>query len=211
MQTAQSIIMNCAGIGSRLGLAKTKALINLHGKTLIAWQLEMLKDIKDIRVVVGYQAKEVIQEVSRYRKDCIFVYNHNYFNTKTASSYYLGAKDGNDLAFALDGDLLVHPQDMQKLLELKSEFIAYTDKKTSDAISCDISAKGEVTAFNQGEFEWSGPCCLQKDKIQNLASNIYNQLEPFLPMKGIHVRACDIDTFEDYQMALEIIKEWYEI
>ena len=87
MSTIKSVVISCAGIGSRLGLATTKALINIHGKTLIRWQLELLKDIEDIRIVVGFQANEVIKEVLSYRDDVVFVYNHNYFETKTGASF----------------------------------------------------------------------------------------------------------------------------
>ena len=47
MSSAKSVIISCAGIGSRLGLATTKALINIDGKSLIRWQLELFKDIDD--------------------------------------------------------------------------------------------------------------------------------------------------------------------
>ena len=63
MQTALSVVISCAGIGSRLGLNSTKALINIDGKSLIAWQLELFKDVEDVRIVVGFQASLVIEEV----------------------------------------------------------------------------------------------------------------------------------------------------
>lgn len=210
MSATKSIIISCAGIGSRLGLAKTKALININGKSLIAWQLESLQNIEDIRIVVGYQAKDVIQEVSKIRKDCIFVYNHNYFDTKTAASYYLGAKDGNEFAIELDGDLLVHPDDMAMLLSQEGEWIAYSLKHSSDGVLCNVNDKGEVISFcnKDSKFEWTGPCCLRKDRIKFLTSNVYNQLESYLPMRGIKIRAADIDTYEDYESALDFIKGW---
>ena len=77
MQTTPSVILSCAGIGSRLGLGKTKALIDIGGKTLIHWQLDLFRDVQDIRIVVGFQANDVIEEVRKYRPDAIFVYNHN--------------------------------------------------------------------------------------------------------------------------------------
>ena len=48
-----SIIICCAGMGTRLGIGTTKALINVYGKSLIERQLELTKDIDDVRVVVG--------------------------------------------------------------------------------------------------------------------------------------------------------------
>ena len=210
MSSAKSVIISCAGIGSRLGLATTKALININGKPLIRWQLELLKDVEDIRIVVGFQASDVISEVRKYRDDVIFVYNHRYFETKTGASYYLGAKDGNDYAINLDGDLLVHPNDMKMLLELEGEWIAYADKMSEDAVFVKTNQVGDVLSFSreQGDFEWTGPCCIKKDKLRYSSSHVFNQLEPYLPMKGVKIRACDIDTYDDYQKALEFIKGW---
>lgn len=90
MSTAKSVIISCAGIGSRLGLGTTKALINIDGRPLINWQLDLLKDVEDVRIVVGFQANDVIEQVKKYRRDVTFVFNHNYFETKTGASYYLG-------------------------------------------------------------------------------------------------------------------------
>ncbi len=210
MSSAKSVIISCAGIGSRLGLATTKALINIDGKSLIRWQLELFKDIEDVRIVVGFQANDVVEEVRKYRDDVIFVFNHNYFETKTGASYYLGAKDGNEFAIEFDGDLLVHPDDMKQLLEIDGEWIAYADKMSDDAVFVKTNEIGDVLSFSRenGDFEWTGPCCIKKDKLKYSSSHVFNQLEPYLPMKGIKIRACDIDTYDDYQRALEFIKEW---
>ena len=65
MKNNVSIVISCAGMGTRLGLCCTKALVEVEGKTLIERQLDMLKDYDDIRVVVGYQAEKVIELVGR--------------------------------------------------------------------------------------------------------------------------------------------------
>lgn len=210
MSSTKSVIISCAGLGSRLGLATTKALINIDGRSLIHWQLDLLKDVEDVRIVVGFQANDVIEEVKKYRQDVVFVYNHNYFETKTGASFYLGAKDGNEYAMNIDGDLLVHPDDMKMLLQTDGEWIAYADKMSDDAVMTKTNQKGEVLSFSrvQGDYEWTGPCCIKKDKLKYSSGHVFNQLEPYLPIKGIKIRACDIDTYEDYQRVLEFIKGW---
>lgn len=210
MSSVKSIIISCAGLGSRLGLAKTKALININGKSLIRWQLELFNDVEDIRIVVGFQANDVIEEVRKYRDDVTFVYNHNYFETKTGASYYLGARDGNEYAIEIDGDLLIHPDDVKTLLNMDGEWIAYADKMSDDAVYVKTDSQGNVLAFSreQGDYEWTGPCCIKKDKLRYSSGHVFNQLEPHLPMRGVKIRACDIDTYEDYQRALEFIKGW---
>lgn len=210
MQTTKSVIISCAGIGSRLGLGTTKALIKLGGKSIIQWQLELFKDIEDIRVVVGFQAAEVIAEVKKYRPDAVFVYNHNYFETKTGTSYYLGARHGADYAIEIDGDLLIHPDDAKMLLELDGEWIAYADKSSEDAVFVRVNADGDVIGFSRkdGDYEWTGPCCLKKNHVAPTNDNVYNQLEPRLPLRGVKIRARDIDTYSDYINAVEFIKNW---
>lgn len=210
MSFAQSVVISCAGIGSRLGLATTKALLNIEGKTLIRRQLELFKEVEDVRIVIGFQSSLVIEEALKYRKDIIFVYNHNYFETKTGASFYLGAKDANEFVIEYDGDLLVHPDDMKMLLAQKGEWIAYTDTNSSEPVFVKTDLYGNVVSFSlqEGDYEWVGPCCIKKENLNYLSSNVYNQLEPYLPLRGIKVRAIDIDTYDDYQNALRTIQVW---
>jgi choline kinase len=210
MPSAKSIVISCAGIGSRLGLGQTKALIHINGKSLIAWQLEMFKDMEDIRVVVGYQANEVIKEVLQYRQDVIFVYNHRYFETKTGASFYLGARHANEYVIEWDGDLLVHPEDVKKILAIDGEFVCYSDKASDEIIFLSVDEKGAVTSFSReaGDYEWTGPACIRKDRIQYSPENVYNQLAPLLPLPGVKIRAYDVDTYDDYLRVIEHTKEW---
>lgn len=71
-----TIVICCAGMGTRLGIGTTKALLDINGKPLILHQLEALRNFDDIRVVVGYQADKVIQVVNSCRKDIMFVFNN---------------------------------------------------------------------------------------------------------------------------------------
>ena len=210
MPTTPSVIISCAGTGSRLGLAKTKALIEINGRTLISMQLEQLKNVTDVRIVVGYQANDVVEEVLKYRSDAIFVFNHNYFATKTGTSFYLGARHANDYVMAIDGDLLVHPNDMKTLLATKGEYIAYTDKSSEESVWVYVNDQGEVTSFStqKGNYEWTGTTCIHKSKLTKSTGNVFNQLEPYLPMKGIKIRAHDIDTYNDYLQAIQFVNSW---
>ena len=114
-------MLSCAGIGSRLGLGLTKALLKINGRSLISLQLEQFSEVEDLRIVVGFQAKSIIEEVLSIRKDVTFIFNHLYFETKTGASFYLGAKDARDEIIEWDGDLLVHPDDVKTILN--TEFL----------------------------------------------------------------------------------------
>ena len=81
----KSVVISCAGIGSRLGLGLTKALVQINGSSLISWQLKLFKSVKDLRLVIGFQGGEIIDEVRKYRDDVIFCYNQRYFETKTGA------------------------------------------------------------------------------------------------------------------------------
>lgn len=206
----KSVVISCAGIGSRLGLGLTKALVQINGSSLISWQLKLFKDVEDLRLVIGFQGSEIIEEVRKYRDDVIFCYNQRYFETKTGASYYLGARHANDYTLEWDGDLLVHPDDVKRILGTEGEFICYAEKSSDEAVWVQTDEEGRVHAFSRerGDYEWTGPACLSKVNLTYSSQNVFNMFEPFLPMRGILVRAYDIDTYNDYQRVQEITKDW---
>lgn len=211
MSAAKSVVLSCAGTGSRLGLAQTKALIKIKEKSIIAWQLEALKNINDLRIVIGFQANDVIQEVLRYRRNVTFVYNHSYFDTKTGMSLYLGGKDAvNPLVIGWDGDLLVHPDDVNKLLEYDGEYLAYSEKSSADAVFLNLNQMGQVTSFSReaGDFEWTGPCCLRRDKLRENNGHVFDIFVSELPIQGLQIRAKDLDTYEDYLNVIKFVENW---
>ncbi len=210
MDREKSLVISCAGIGSRLGLGLTKALVQINGGSLISWQLKLFKDVKDLRLVIGFQGNEIIEEVRKYREDVIFCYNHRYFETKTGASFYLGARHANEEIIEWDGDLLVHPDDVKMLLSTEGEWICYGEKTSEDAVFVHTNEKGEVVDFSResGDYEWTGPACMNKHNLTYCSQNVFNMFEPYLPMRGIKVRAYDIDTYNDYIRVSEITKDW---
>ena len=210
MSSIKSVVISCAGIGSRLGLGLTKALVQINGRSLISWQLELFKDVEDLRIVIGFQANDIIEEVRKYRDDVTFVFNHRYFETKTGASFFLGARHANEYILEWDGDLLVHPDDVKMILETEGEFLCYSDKTSDDAVFVKVDELGNVLKFSReyGDYEWTGPACMCKKNLAYSSQNVYNMFEPLLPMKGIKVRAYDIDTYDDYQRVSKIVKNW---
>jgi choline kinase len=172
--------------------------------------LKLFKNVKDLRLVIGFQGNEIIEEVRKYREDVVFCYNHRYFETKTGASFYLGARHANEEIIEWDGDLLVHPDDVKMLLSMDGEWICYGDKTSEDAVLVHTNEKGEVLDFSResGDYEWTGPACMNKRNLTYCSQNVFNMFEPYLPMRGIKVRAYDIDTYNDYQRVQEITKDW---
>ena len=206
----KSVVISCAGIGSRLGLGLTKALVQINGESLISWQLKLFKNVEDLRIVIGFQGGEIINEVRKYRDDVVFCFNHRYFETKTGASYYLGARHANPETIEWDGDLLVHPNDVEMLLQIQGEYICYADKTSEDAVYVHVNELGDVMDFSRisGDYEWTGPACMSKKNLLYSSQNVFNMFEPLCPMKGIKVRAYDIDTYNDYLRVSEITKDW---
>lgn len=206
----KSVVISCAGIGSRLGLGLTKALLQINGGSLISWQLKLFKDVEDLRLVIGFQSGEIIQEVKKYRDDVIFCYNHRYFETKTGASFYLGARHANPEIIEWDGDLLVHPDDVKKILNTSGEFVCYGDITSEVSVCVNVDEKGDVISFTRdiADYEWTGPACMKKEHLVYCSRNVYNMFEPLCPMRGMKVRAYDIDTYNDYVRVSEITKNW---
>ena len=209
-QPGKSLVLSCAGIGSRLGLGQTKALITMQGEPLIHWHLKMFKDFKDLRIVIGFQANDIIKVVLEKRTDIIFVYNHNYFDTKTGTSYYLGARHGNEYAIEWDGDLIVHPNDIKRCLEYQGEYVGCSKISSDDPVFVKSDEDENVVSFSRknGDFEWTGPALLKKTKIKYTSTNVFNQIEEYLPLPMLKIKAQDIDTYDDYKRAIKFIEEW---
>jgi HAD superfamily phosphoserine phosphatase-like hydrolase len=205
-----SVVISAAGTGSRLGIGQTKALVSLYGRPLIHHQLEQLSALEDVRIVVGYQAQSLMQTVLEYRRDVIFVCNHDYFTTKTGASLYLGSRHAHSFVFALDGDCVVHPQDLLECIRDNSEFLGITRNTSSESVFAIVNEERQVVAFSQdcSDYEWSGPALIRRDRIRDTKGHLYQMLEAHLPMPARVVRACDIDTYDDYVNALTLIASW---
>jgi CTP:molybdopterin cytidylyltransferase MocA len=216
MSISRTIVISCAGMGNRLGLSTTKALLEIDGKPLIFRHLEMLKDEEDIRVVVGYQAERVIDVVSKYRKDVLFVFNHDYRNTGTGASVALAAKYANEYVLSLDGDLLVHPDDMKKILACDYEFVGGNPPETDDPwmlqTYSDENGEEMVSAFSRcvGNYEWNGITQMKSVKLQNGLGHVFQLIEPYLPVRFMNIRTREIDTIGDYERAINWVKNNFE-
>lgn len=215
MKNNVSIVISAAGMGTRLGLGCTKALVEIEGKTLIERQLEILKDYDDIRVVVGYQAEKVIEVVNSVRKDVMFVFNHDYRNTGTGASFWLGAQHAREYVVALDGDLLVNPQDLIKAIEYDGCCIGGSTPSTDNPWTMPtkvIRGVENVVGFSkdEGEYEWTGLAKVQTDSLQPGKGHVFQMIEPLLPIPMIFIRTKEIDTVDDYERAVQWVRNGYE-
>lgn len=208
----KSIIISCAGMGTRLGIGTTKALIDINGKPLIIHQLENLPENLDIRIVVGYQAERVMEVVKEYRKDVTFVFNHEYKTTGTGASFSKGLVGANEVVIALDGDLLVHPEDLHAFLALEHDCIGGCDPTTDNPVLMTIDENNNVVEFSRerGSLEWTGLVQIEQKKLTPGTGHVYQMLEPVLPIPVMKIRTKEVDTPNDYENALAWVRNGYQ-
>lgn len=208
----KSIIISCAGMGTRLGIGTTKALIDINGKPLIIHQLENLPKDLDVRIVVGYQAERVMEVVKEYRKDVTFVFNHEYKTTGTGASFSKGLVGANEVVIALDGDLLVHPDDLHAFLALDYDCIGGCDPTTDNPVLMTIDENENVVEFSRerGSLEWTGLVQIKQEKLTPGTGHVYQMLEPVLPIKVMKIRTKEVDTPNDYENALAWVRNGYQ-
>lgn len=205
-----TVIICCAGMGTRLGIGTTKALMHIDGKPLIIHQLEALKDYSDVRVVVGYQANKVIEIVNSYRKDIMFAFNNDFKTTGPATSLRKGLLNSKEYVLSIDGDILVNPEDFKKLLSVDGEYLAISKRHSEEPILVEVEDNEAIHFSQKGNFEWPGIVKLRTDKVFNNQEHTFDIIEGLLPIKAILVRSRDIDTPEDYENALEWVKNGYK-
>lgn len=210
MRVSKTVVISCAGMGKRLGLGTSKCLVDVDGVPLIIRNLRMLDDVEDVRVVVGFQAQNVIDVVNAYRRDVTFVFNHDYAHTNTGDSVKLASEHANEYILTIDGDLLLHPDDMRKILDAEGEFVGVTSPGTDNPVLTQIE-HDQVVGFSResGSFEWTGVTQIKAEKILNGSGHTYQLIEPYLPMPYIFLRTKEIDTPNDYDNAVRWVRGGY--
>lgn len=200
-----TVVICCAGMGTRLGIGTTKALLHIGGKPLIIHQLENLDSYNDVRIVVGYQADKVIETVNTYRKDVMFCFNNEYQTTAPSMSRVKGAINSKKYILAIDGDVLINPDDFQQMLEINGEYLAVSKKHSEEPDLVTVN-NGTAQYFSEsGNFEWPG---IVKIKSEDLIKN-NGEVKNIFPVPAFLIRTRDIDTQDDYDNAIKWFQNGY--
>ena len=120
----QALIL-AAGVGRRLGHLtsdRTKAMVEVHGRTLLDRSLDALVDheVDRIVIVVGYHAQGVRDAVGddHHGTPVTYVENVDYATTNNIHSLYLAADElAKDDTLLLESDLIYEPRIIERMLQ----------------------------------------------------------------------------------------------
>lgn len=143
-----TVIICCAGMGTRLGIGTTKALVDIAGEPLIIRELKLLREFDDIRVVVGFDAERVISVVKQFRSDIMFVCNYEYEHNGPADSVKKALLGARKYVITLDGDTVINPDDFKRFVDFSGECIAVTENASDETIGSSVQ-DGKVIALSK--------------------------------------------------------------
>jgi choline kinase len=212
MPLVEHAVIAVAGLGSRLGLGKPKCLVEVAGRRILEWQLELLREVPDVRLVVGYQEQEVIETAFRLRRDLTLVRNPAYRTTTTQQSYWLGARYLEDPCLYMDGDIIFERESFHAFLEsaaLHAPLIGITPAKTQQAVFASVvegphAPFRSVTGFSrtqQTPWEWANIACLPQGLLEENGRDVFSRLALHLPLRAQSVEAFEVDTEADLEQA----------
>lgn len=197
-------VISAAGLGSRLGLDMPKCLVELEGHCLIYYLLKLLRDVPDIRIVVGFKEQQVIDYVRAIRPDVTFVRNANYANSTNAYSLHLATKHLTEPYLSIDGDMYVEPESFLRFAEACARhrnLIGISRSFTEEAVFVELDKQQKmIQGFRRkpsAEFEWCGVAYFSDLKVSPKANFVYNEIESMLPIAAEVVDVFEIDTPQD--------------
>lgn len=209
-----NVVICAAGLGSRLGLDTPKCLVKIGNHPLIYYLLNSLKDIPNIRIVVGFKEEEVIQYVKSIRRDVVFIRNPNYRNTTNSYSLYLGSNDLDEPFVNIDGDMYISSKNLNKFFEeinSSENLIVVTKAYTEDAVFIKLDNNNNAIEFSRdriSDYEWTGIAHFSDIKIRKEGAYVYQELEDKLPIKTIDIECFEVDTPRDLEILSNKIGEF---
>lgn len=215
MQPIKHAVILAAGLGSRLGLDLPKCLVEVHGKKLIEYQLNLLSEIPNVYIVVGFKEKEVMEVAKKVRPDVIFVRNPHYKDTTNSYSTSLATEFVNAPFILMDGDTLMRQSCFKGFYEAACTFqenlVCVTKAQTEEAVFVELDQNDYCIKFeteNRHDYEWSGLSFLEKNYFfKDVPGFVYKSFLDHLPIKGYKIDIFEIDTQNDLDFVLKNFKE----
>ncbi|WP_277372445.1 NTP transferase domain-containing protein [Pseudomonas sp. AA-38] len=216
MSPVKHVVISAAGIGSRLGLNKPKCLVEVAGRSLLDWHLERLQWAETVWLVVGFHEDEVIEHAVSLRPDLIIVRNPDYARTNTLQSIYRVSRHLGERFLVLDADTVVEPRSFTAFLEASADheqLIGVSPYITSDGVRVLLDDSGALvqgfTREPRPAMEWTGIAVLRPELVRNEPIYVYQAIETHLPLPAFELKAFDIDTTADLDMARNVLaSQW---
>lgn len=209
MQPDLPVLIAAAGLGSRLGMNLPKCLVEVNGRTLLERLLsDVLGDERDVRLVVGFRADEVIAAARRVRDDVIFVRNPAYRDTSVRHSFWLAARHVRGPSIIVDGDTLVAPGSYRAFRRAAAHvdtLVGITPARTTDAVfAATAGAVPRATAFSRTQrapHEWCGIAKLPAGTLSPQVEYVFECIQRLLPAPAFVLDVAEVDTREDLARA----------
>jgi len=201
----KNAVICAAGLGSRLGLDMPKCMVKVGNKRLIYYLLQVLENVPNIRMVVGFKEEEVIEYVKDIRNDVIFVRNPDYRTTTNSYSLHLGSNDLKEPFLNIDGDMLITKNNFEHFcnnINDNENLIGITKAYTEDAVYVKLNNDNQVIEFGRNklsDYEWNGIAYFATIKISKHGKYVYQELEKKLPIKACEIDSFEIDTPQDLE------------
>lgn len=230
-----ALLLN-SGMGTRMG-AETqdhpKCMVDIGGgETIISWQVKLLERIgvKEAVVTTGHLADMLEEYLLGLHSSIHFTFVHNpkYRETNYIYSMYLAREHLQDDVISLHGDLVMHPEVMERLAQ--SEVSCGAIDPTLPLPEKDFKAEMEGNRIRAVGVDRFGDTCaafqpaykilkqdmarwmeeisrfVAQDNVRCYAENAFNAAWEEIPVYGLDVRGLlcsEIDNQEDREIVRE--------
>jgi CTP:molybdopterin cytidylyltransferase MocA len=203
-------LIAAAGVGSRLGHGMPKCLVEVGGRRIIEYQLDALRDVPQIRIVVGFMEHEVMSFVKALRSDVLFVRNPNFLKTTTLQSLHVAARWLTAPCLILDGDTIYGEASMKRFLALCADgrpTIGVSSDISEDPVFASVEGKPGaevVTGFSRTErtgYEWANLALVPPEELVDVRTHVFERLRGLLPVRAAVIERLEVDTEQDLKKA----------
>ena len=213
MNNIKHAIIITAGLGSRLGFNIPKSLVKVGNKKIIDYHLELLKDVPDVRIVVGYKEEKVKKHVKKIRENVTFITNQDYANTSNAYSVSLAAENIKEPYLLVIGDIIFNKNDFKKFVDNcdSESIVGLTISKSEDAVFTDVDEDSmTIKKFQRNsklDYETAGIFYFNGIPITKEDGYVFEALKKYLPIKYMVVRSYEVDTPVDLELVINNLHE----
>jgi len=227
IHTGLTVIVPAAGIGTRMKLRGSKALLELaDGTTIIERQIQIIKLVypcADIVIVLGFEGDKIFKRL-RGKYDVRFVYNEHVDETNVGHSITIGLQNTyHNNILVVYGDLIFDELAIKKITHGPSAVLVDTQNKLGKGEVGVAICDGHVTNFAYGvddkwgqiayitgdEYDILCKAAFTKERSKLMGYELLNQViegggvfDAFAPPSFLLV---EIDSMKDMEKIPEIL------